>query len=661
MKPRRAPSTSLSPPSLDDIFEPRGLLARQLTDYEPRDTQLAMARAVRDAIQEKQNLCVEAGTGTGKTLAYLIPALLSRRKVLVSTATRNLQDQLLCKDIPFLRRYLFPNLSVTTMKGRQNYLCLRRLFEDREGWLPLAQGADPSRRIRRWAARTETGDRTELSWLSDDDALWHALDARTEICTGQKCGHFEQCFVTRMRRRALESDLIVVNHALFFSNLALESDEIGRVLPGFAVAIFDEAHEIEDIAASSLGSQLSTFQFDELLRDFTRAFLSAPPMVRPLSRLRRNVDSLFQGLPGEVGSYSLNFYRLPTGEVVDLRDGLLPAYRELRDTLIWLRSEAESVRQRPEEWEPLMRRLDQLQLSLDEVFLLNETDRVYWFERRRSGVFLRVNPIDIQAALREKLFHRADSTILTSATLTAGTDFTFLRERLGIPDPVELILPGEFDFARQAMLYVPSRAPEPQAPGHLDAALAQIQEILAITEGHAFVLFTSFEQLKRVYRRLSSSSPYPLMRQGEMPRHQLLEAFRRTPGAVLCATSSFWQGVDVKGDALRAVIIDKLPFQVPSEPMVAARVNRLELEGRNAFYQYMVPNAIITLKQGLGRLIRSRSDRGILAVLDVRLRRRPYGRLFLDSLPNCRLTDNMIDLRNFYQAHASPASGGLEK
>ncbi len=656
------PSRSDTRDALEGIFGPGGELSRRLPGYESRPSQLEMARAVAEAIETRSNLCVEAGTGTGKTLAYLVPALASGRRVMVSTATRNLQDQLLTKDIPLLQQHLFPRLKVTYMKGRQNYLCLRRLQDEGEGWLPLAEGRDPAARIRRWAARSETGDRAELGWLRDEDALWNALDARSEICTGTQCAHFERCFVTRMRRRAFEADLVVVNHALFFTNLALETDEIGRILPEFAVLVFDEAHEVEDVAAGSFGVRLSSYQFKELERDLLQAFARAPSLARALGGLRRAADAFFDGFPATPGRYSLNFFRDPGGEEVDLRDRLLPAYQDLAQALSWVRSELEASSDDPPAREPLLRRTGLLRASLDEVFVSNEPDQVYWFERRRrQGLFLSVNPIAVGPTLREKLFSRADTTVLTSATLTAGGDFGFLRQRLGVPEPVELILPGEFDYRRQAILYVPSRAPEPGRPGHLEASLESIRQILEITEGHAFVLFTSFQQMTRVFQALAFDSPYRLVRQGQMPRNQLLEEFRSTPAAVLCATSSFWQGVDVKGDALRAVIIDKLPFQVPSEPMVAARVHRLEQEGSNAFYEYMVPNAVITLKQGLGRLIRSRDDRGILAVLDVRLRRRAYGRHFLGSLPNCRLTDNMTVLRNFFQGGASPANGGFDQ
>lgn len=661
MKSSKARKADPPPADLQQIFGPGGWLSRQLPQYEQRPSQLEMAEAVLYAIERKQNLCAEAGTGTGKTLAYLIPALLSGRKVMVSTATRNLQDQLLSKDIPFLRRHLFPKLSVTCMKGRQNYLCLRRLHEGRDAWLPLAEGKDPSAEIRSWAARTETGDRAELDWLGGQDGLWTALDARSEICTGQNCGYFDRCFVTEMRRRAFKADLVVVNHALFFANLALERDEIGRVLPEFSVMIFDEAHELEDIAAGHFGNQLSSYQFEELERDLLQAFVDAPGLGRAITRLRRCAGALFDALPAGDGKHSLNLYPSPDGGLMDLRDAMQSVYRDLRDALTWVRSEVELPRERPDEWEPLVRRIDRIRSSLDEVFLLNEADQVYWFERRRAGVFLNVNPISIRKQMRERLFSRADSTILTSATLTTGGNFSFIRERLGLPRAIELKVSGEFDFASQAILYVPSRFPNPGSPGRLSASIGIIQEILDITSGHAFVLFTSFEQLKRVYQALSFADRFPVFRQGQMPRHRLLETFRETPGAVLCATSSFWQGVDVKGDALRAVIIDKLPFQVPSEPMVAARLHRLQQEGANAFYQYSVPNAVITLKQGLGRLIRSRLDRGILAVLDDRLRRRDYGRLFMESLPNCPLTDNILDLRNFYLGGASSPSGGLDQ
>ena len=645
--------TVLEGVSLKTIFGPGGLLAARLEDFEYRPSQLRMAEEVLQAIEEGGQLCVEAGTGTGKTLAYLIPALYSRKRVIVSTATKNLQDQLFSKDLPFIREYLFPDLSVTYMKGRQNYACLKRLEERRPTLLP--EQNEELERIAQWARESPSGDRAELDWLSDQDPLWNSIDARSDTCVGQQCTAFDRCFITRMRRKAFESDLIVVNHALFFANLALESDEIGKVLPDFGVLILDEAHEVEDIAASHFGLQLSNYQFEELIRDLSRELTS---LRLPLGQVAKRVETLFRQFPSEQGSFSLSFSQPSHLGGVDLREKLAAPYRELKLALSQLHSELHLIQERSPDWEPLVRRLNNLGSSLDQILGGDDPSFVYWYERRRQGVFLRVTPIDVAVLLRERLFARTPTTVLTSATLTTGGSFDYLRDRLGLEEPVELVVEGEFNYEQQAILYVPRHFPDPRSEAYLSHALETISRILEISGGGAFLLFTSFRNLEQIYRRLMEESRYPLLRQGEMPKNRLLERFRKAPGSVLCATASFWQGVDVKGQALRAVVIDKLPFRVPSDPVVAARLRRLREEGENAFLGYTVPDAVITLKQGLGRLIRSRRDRGILAILDSRLRTKTYGEIFLQSLPSCPITDNIGSLRNFFSMAASRPTGG---
>jgi ATP-dependent DNA helicase DinG len=634
--------------SIEEIFGPSGLLSRCLPDYEYRPSQLKMAEAVQEAIQLRRHLCVEAGTGTGKTLAYLAPLLFANKRVLVSTATKNLQEQLFFKDIPFAREHISPNLSVTYMKGRQNYVCLRKL-EDRKPHGLILGGAETEwAELRAWAAASETGDRSELPWIGDNDPVWKYADADSETCLGQKCPSFSGCFITRMRQRALESDLVVVNHSLLFANLALESDEIGRVLPDFSILILDEAHEVEDVACANLGSHVTNYQVEDLCRDFRSVFRDYVSILGRVDELENRADDFFQAFPGPVGRHSLNYFPAASGAVIDLRLELSAQYQRCRRAMEVVYDALQSQRGKPSESDALQRRLTQLTTEFDAVFAGERPDDVYWFERSGRGVALHKSPIDIAAILRQLLFDRVETVILTSATLSTGGDFEYIKERLGVPEPHEVIVPGEFDYSRQAILYVPNSFPEPRSPEYFARALREIVEIIGITEGHAFLLCTSTQQMSRMYRALLGQIEFPLLCQGDMPKTLLLDKFKQTPHAVLCATASFWQGVDVKGDALRAVIVDKLPFQAPSEPVVAARIHRLEQQGRDAFLRYSVPQAIITLKQGLGRLIRSRSDRGILAVLDSRLRFRKYGRIFLESLPNCPVTDNMNALRNFF-------------
>ena len=638
--------------TLAEIFGPGGVLASRLPRYEYRPSQLQMAEAVLAAIQNQHHLCVEAGTGTGKTLAYLIPALFSKKRVIVSTATKNLQEQLFFKDLPFIRQYLFPGLSVSYMKGRQNYLCLKKCYEEMPANLQeMAPGPvrDLWCSLSGWIEQTESGDRTELDWMSDDDPLWKTLDARSETCVGQKCTHFNRCYITRMRQRALESDIIVVNHALFFAHLALQVDEMGQVLPDYAVLILDEAHEVEEIAASHFGKQVSNYQLEDFCRDFQRVFFELPDSVRQLAELQNRAASFFASFPGPEGRYPLSFFQDADAALRDLPEELLESFDRFQRVQKALYHHLQRQTELPDEAEALSRRLERFIGILDEIFHLDTPQNVCWFERRGRGVFLHLTPIDMAPILQEKLFDRTETAILTSATLTTDRHFDYLKERLGIPEPREVILSGEFNFSRQAILYIPRSLPQPRSPSYFLRAVSEMERILEITDGHAFLLFTSFHQMNSVYRALLERVPYPLFRQGDVPKNQLLETFKQTPRAVLCATSSFWQGVDVQGDALRAVVIDKLPFLVPSEPVVAARIHRLESQGENSFLKYSVPEAIITLRQGLGRLIRSRQDRGILAIFDSRLRTRSYGQLFLKSLPNCPLSDSIEEVREFFR------------
>jgi len=612
-----------------------------------------MAEAVFQAVTGRGHLCVEAGTGTGKTLAYLVPSLCSKGRVLVSTATRNLQDQIFFKDIPFIQEHLVPDLSATFMKGRQNYLCLRKLYEPDRITSFLEESGQMRQALKKWADESDTGDRSELAWLPERGAEWRQYDATSDHCTGQKCSYYDRCYITRMRQKALDSDLVVVNHALLFANLALETDEIGRILPEFSVLILDEAHEIEDIAAHHFGSQISSYQIDDICRDLSQVFSGSLELVKSLQQTQTHSAIFFEALPPEPGRYSLNLHPDRQGGTVDLRRQISAQFQGLQGALLSLYHHLQAEVSRPTESEPLIRRLELLTSTLDEIFNLEESESVYWYERRDRGVFLHVNPINVAPILEERLFSRSDSTVLTSATLTTNRSFDYLRKRLGISEPQEVITRSEFDYSRQTILYLPKALPEPRSQDYLPQALEEIKGILSITEGHAFLLFTSFRQLNRVHLAMQDEGTFPLLRQGDQPKNQLLERFRTTPNAVLLATSSFWQGVDVQGDALRAVVIDKLPFLVPTEPVIAARLNWLERQGENPFLRYTVPEAIITLKQGLGRLIRSRQDRGIWAILDSRLRSKSYGRVFLESLPNCPVTDNIELIRDFYHRGAS--------
>jgi ATP-dependent DNA helicase DinG len=631
-------------PPLDKVFAPGGWLARHHPNYEFRPGQLEMAESVEAALENRQHLIVEAGTGTGKTLAYLVPLLRSGLRAVISTGTKNLQEQLFYKDLPFLKK-MFPQMRVTLMKGRQNYLCRQKLYDiEKQPVLDGMEEVEQYPKLRQWEERTETGDRAELRWLPDASELWKKVDARSEACTGQKCREFERCFITRMHQRAAESDLLIVNHHLFFADLALRQREYASLLPDYAALVFDEAHEMEDVATQYFGMEVSNYRVEELARD-TEATLKlkgikSHEVLASVGELRRRADLFFELFPRTEGR--ANF---------DNRESFLEvhrgAYSGLTNALMLLQTELSRVPNRPEEINNLMKRALELRATLELVLESHERNMVYWWERRGRGVFMQATPIDVSALLRERLFTQVETIILTSATLAVGGTFDFLKRRLGVQNAKERILDSHFDYARQALLYTPLHLPDPRQPDFGRLAAEEIVHLLKATRGRAFVLFTSHGQMRDVYERARPHLRYPLLIQGSMPRTELLDRFRSTPHAVLFGTSSFWQGVDVQGEQLSAVLIDRLPFAVPTDPITAARIRQINEEGGNAFTEYQVPQAVITLKQGFGRLIRSETDQGILVMLDHRLMRMPYGRVFLESLPPYRKTNRLEDVKAF--------------
>jgi ATP-dependent DNA helicase DinG len=636
---------------MKDVFGPGGMLERSLIGgYEYLPAQLEMAELVHDAFQTRHHAIVEAGTGTGKTLAYLLPAICSGRRVVISTATKSLQEQLYTKDIPFLQRHFAPNLKVAVMKGRANFLCKSKMDQMAES--PMLKGMeelDAFRQIKDWAKLTETGDRTELTFLPDDSELWARVDARRDTCTGQKCPEFKQCFLTAMHARAKQADLIIVNHHLFFADLALKHDDFGSILPEYSAVVFDEAHEIEDVASDYFGRQISNYRFEELARDADQALrilkLGSPSLLRRTQRLRERSRTFFESFPPRDGRFP--FSRAEREAFIDQnRDG----YTGLTDALKSIEAEFAAMTQKPEELTRLGRRSFELRQELSFLFESNEKNFVYWFERRNKGVFLAATPIDVSQILRERLFELFDTVVLTSATLTVGNRFDYIRQRLGVDHAKERTLPPEFHYGQQALLYLPQRMPDVRDAGFAAKAADQIVQLLELSEGRAFCLFTSYAQMKDLYERVSSRVHYPLLLQGTAPRSALLERFKSTPNAVLFATASFWQGVDVPGQQLSCVIVDRLPFAVPSDPIVSARVRALDEEGRNAFAEYQVPQAVLALKQGFGRLIRARTDRGVLSLLDNRIQRMAYGKIFMESLPNYATTTELGDVERFMEA-----------
>ncbi len=698
-------------PTLHDFFAAGGLLAKSSLNFEQRPGQYAMAKEIEQSFKDRRHLIVEAGTGTGKTLAYLLPALRFARehkqRVIISTGTKNLQEQLALKDIPFLESILGP-LRVCVMKGRANYLCKQKLYALRDN--PILNGLDDIQQfhaILQWERSTITGDRAEVNTLPENSALWPKLDARSEVCLGQSCPNVEPCYITSMRKKALESDLIIVNHHLFFADLNIKQ-QVGEgvdagILPDAAAVIFDEAHELEDVASQYFGIALSNARFDELARDTENMLrakqASSSAIESATAQLRERSRMFFASLPAPPSHLG----RLEFTDRGDFLEARGDAYLAVSNILTRLEGELSGLRE-VDEAAGLRKRAADIRNHLR--FLLESEDKntVFWIERRatsslrnvartqprstalvnptadlssrpedvgRSGetpgsgapqtfaptqsfsTHLQATPIDVSELLQDTLFTRFGSVILTSATLTVAgkgdaSGFEHLRKRLGIPLPKELVVPSHFDYAKQALLYLPNNMPDPRSPEFSRQATEKIRRVLEISQGRAFCLFTSYAAMREMHDRLLCELPYPLLLQGSAPRHILLEQFRSTLNAVLFGTGSFWQGIDVQGEQLSCVIIDRLPFAVPTDPITKARTDAIAAAGGNAFNDLQIPQAVLTLKQGFGRLIRSLTDRGVLMLLDPRIRTTRYGQVFLDSLPNYRRTSEIGDVERFF-------------
>jgi ATP-dependent DNA helicase DinG len=642
-----------------------------------------MADAVAIAIERGGVLLAEAGTGTGKTLAYLVPAVLSGQRVLVSTGTKNLQEQIYFKDLPALQQGLGVPFTATLMKGRSNYLCLHRWGLYREGAeqasaLPTLIESSTQvllPMIDAWAKQTTTGDRAELTDLPEELPFWKDIAADASSCLGTQCPQHGECFVTSMRQRAAESDVVVVNHHLLCADAAVRRSAYGEVVPSSPTLVIDEAHQLEDVATQYFGIAVSHFRVEDLARDAAR-LLAAAPFQKDDERALRAIAAmvsesraffdvvLSHAPPRHAAAGSEARFRYTAGSMADHAGhagrlaGALEAF-EATFTQAPAPSPADESRparseqvpiglERAEAAAALARRAAEIRADLRVLTRADDPDFVYYLEVRHRGAVLRASPVDVSSIVKDAVFDRMRTTILTSATLTVEGSFAHVKSRLGIRAAEEVRVPSEFDYQRQALLYLPKRMPPPRSPRFGEAAALEVIEILKRSRGRAFVLFTSYSVLRTVQQIVEMSLSYPVLVQGRAPRSSLLDQFRSTPNAVLLATASFWQGVDVVGEALSCVVIDKLPFASPSDPVTAARIEAITAQGGDAFAQYQVPLAILALQQGLGRLIRHRTDRGVLAILDPRLRTMGYGARFLASIPSAPITHDIGAVERFF-------------
>ena len=633
--------------SAAEILGPDGLFSQYIEGFQQRPQQQAMAQAVAEAIEGCETLVAEAGTGTGKTFAYLVPALSSGQKVIISTGTKNLQDQLFHRDLPVVRKALNLPVAVALLKGRANYLCTYRLAATEEdGRFLTREMVSQFQEIRQWAGKTQAGDINEVTTVGEDSPLWPRVTSTSDNCLGSDCPDFKECFVAKARREAQEADVVVVNHHLLFADMALREDGFGELLPGANAFIIDEAHQLPEVATQFFGQSLSGRQLVELAKDsITECHREAGDMKALIScadRLEYAVRDLRLAL-GNEGQ------RRPWEEV-----RVLPKVQSdltsLAEALAALEEQLEVAAQRGKGLESCYERC-QAQRHLLSLFQTPaEGDQIYWLEVFSKSFSLNCSPLDVAEPFGKFMAGRKAAWIFTSATLAVGESFDHFNQQLGLAGARTAKWDSPFDYRSHALLYVPKAMPAPNSEGYIDAVVEAAIPVLEASGGRAFMLFTSHRALKRAAELLAGRIDFPLLVQGSQPRTELLRKFRESGDGVLLGTGSFWEGVDVRGEALSCVIIDKLPFAAPDDPILQARIRVIRQRGGNPFMEHQVPAAVITLKQGVGRLIRDVHDRGVMMLCDPRLISKPYGRVFLDSLPPMLRTHRLELVERFYRA-----------
>lgn len=637
--------------SLAEIFTPDGSLAKAIEGYKERTEQVHMAQAIADAISANKQLVAEAGTGTGKTFAYLVPALLSGGKVIISTGTKTLQDQLFNRDLPNVRDALKVPVSVSMLKGRANYVCHYYLGRaEQTGRFASREDAQYVHLIKRFAEHSKTGDKSELTDVPENATIWMNVTSTRDNCLGQDCDYYKDCFVMEARKKALAADVVVVNHHLFFADVMLRDEGVAELLPSANTVIFDEAHQLPAIAGLFFGEDISTSQLMELCRDATAAYLTS---AKDCVALSEAVPPLEKAIKDFRLLFSYEGARMPVQKALALT-GFETAYQTIQTTLKTLTGVLESQASRDPVLEKCWQRGDELLVQLRRWLKAENSNLVRWVEVFTQSVQLHATPLSVADSFGKQLNQQPRAWIFTSATLAVKSDFSHYQSQMGLSGAESLYLQSPFDYAKQALLYAPTNMPDPNSAEYINAVVKAALPVIQASQGRAFVLCTSLRAMREVHALLKDAfgrygMEYPLLLQGDSTRTELLDRFRTHGNAVLVGSQSFWEGVDVRGEALSVVIIDKIPFAPPDDPVLSARIDKLNAEGKNAFMEYQLPYSVITLKQGAGRLIRDERDRGVLMICDPRLITKSYGKRIWQSLPPFKRTKELAEVESFFK------------
>lgn len=635
--------------ALSSIFDTDGALAAVIKGYQPRAAQLEMAEAIAQAIDTQKHFIAEAGTGTGKTFAYLVPAILSGKKIIVSTGTKNLQDQLFNKDLPLIRKALPEPFNATLLKGRANYLCTFRLKNSLTSHIGFSkEDAKALSRISLWAKRTDSGDIAELATVSDTDPAWYHATSTLDNCLGQDCEDYADCFLVKARKKAKEADVLVVNHHVLCADWSLRDGGFGELLPSADVVIIDEAHQLAETASNFLGINLSGKQLSDLAEDSLIEFFKD---ASDIPDLRTAADALEHGVKEVRLSFGVEPKRGDWQEIENTPD-TVAALNTLHIQLQELAKQLALAAVKSKTLEACSKRCDELIQQLELLLAPPDNKWIRWYETHKKSFTLNRTPINIASEFQGFMRQHSAVWIFTSATLSVANRFDHFANNLGLGDAANASWESPFDYAQQALFYHPKNLPKPDDPAFIPHILEFALPVLQASRGRAFFLFTSHRALKQAAELLEDTLDYPLLVQGTMSKNALLDKFQKSGNAVLLGTSSFWEGVDVRGEALSCVIIDKLPFASPGDPVLKARMNAMTQQGKNPFMEYQVPAAVLALRQGIGRLLRDVTDRGVLMICDRRLLKRNYGQIFLDSVPPMRRTRDIADVQAFFQTES---------